>query len=82
MVPRLTTALNGPLLEIERRFLDAMPEIERWLRGQWQEHTPPFYGSVDLRNAGFKLAPVDMNLFPAASITSTRRSCRSASRPR
>jgi glutamate--cysteine ligase len=64
MVPRLTTALNGPLLEIERRFLDAMPEIERWLRGQWQEHTPPFYGSVDLRNAGFKLAPVDMNLFP------------------
>jgi glutamate--cysteine ligase len=64
MVPRLTTALNGPLLEIERRFLAAMPEIERWFRGQWQEHVPPFYGSVDLRNAGFKLAPVDMNLFP------------------
>lgn len=64
MVPRLTTALNGPLLEIESRFLEAMPEIERWLRGQWQEHSPPFYGSVDLRNSGFKLAPVDMNLFP------------------
>jgi len=64
MVPRLKTALDGPLLEIERRFLDLMPEIERWFRGQWQEHTPPFYGSVDLRNAGFKLAPVDMNLFP------------------
>ncbi|MCM8596071.1 glutamate--cysteine ligase [Accumulibacter sp.] len=64
MVPRLTTALDGPLLEIERRCLEAQPEIERWLRGQWQEHTPPFYGSVDLRNAGFKLAPVDMNLFP------------------
>jgi glutamate--cysteine ligase len=64
MVPRLMTAFSGPLLEIERCFLDAMPDIERWLRGQWQEHTPPFYGSVDLRNAGFKLAPVDMNLFP------------------
>ncbi|MDA0190180.1 MAG: glutamate--cysteine ligase [Proteobacteria bacterium] len=64
MVPHLTTALNGPLLELERRFLDATPAIEHWLRGQWQEHTPPFYGSVDLRNAGFKLAPVDMNLFP------------------
>ena len=64
MVPRLTTALDGPLLEIERRFLDAMPEIECWMRSQWQEHSPPFYGSVDLRNAGFKLAPVDMNLFP------------------
>jgi glutamate--cysteine ligase len=23
-----------------------------------------FYASVDLRNAGFKLAPVDTNLFP------------------
>ena len=32
MVPHLTTALTGPLLELERRFLDAMPEIERWLR--------------------------------------------------
>jgi glutamate--cysteine ligase len=28
------------------------------------EHTPPFYTSVDVRNAGFKLAPVDTNLFP------------------
>ncbi|RXM06277.1 hypothetical protein EO238_29295, partial [Citrobacter sp. AAK_AS5] len=28
------------------------------------EHTPPFYSSVDIRNAGFKLAPVDTNLFP------------------
>ena len=52
------------MLELEKKFLDATPDIERWLRGKWQEHTPPFYGSVDLRNAGFKLAPVDMNLFP------------------
>ncbi|MDE1997288.1 MAG: glutamate--cysteine ligase [Burkholderiales bacterium] len=28
------------------------------------EHTPPFYTSVDLRKDGFKLAPVDTNLFP------------------
>ena len=64
MVPHLTTALNGPLLDLERRFLDATPQIERWLRSQWSEHTPPFYSSTDLRNAGFKLAPVDTNLFP------------------
>lgn len=63
-VPCLATAQTGPLLELERRILDAMPAIERWLRLFWNEHTPPFYGSVDLRNAGFKLAPVDMNLFP------------------
>ena len=64
MVPHLKTALNGPLLELEAKFLEATPTIERWLRQQWQEHTPPFYGSVDLRNSGVKLAPVDMNLFP------------------
>jgi glutamate--cysteine ligase len=66
MVPHLVTALNGPLLELEQRILDATPAIERWFRLEWQEHTPPFYASVDLRNAGFKLAPVDTNLFPGA----------------
>jgi glutamate--cysteine ligase len=64
MVPHLTTALTGPLLELESRFLDNVTVIEQWLRVQWLEHTPPFYASVDLRNAGFKLAPVDTNLFP------------------
>jgi glutamate--cysteine ligase len=64
MVPHLSTALNGPLLELERRILTAQPTIEHWFRAQWQEHTIPFYTSVDLRNAGFKLAPVDTNLFP------------------
>ena len=63
-VPHLTTALTGPLQDLERKILNSLPEIEHWFRNQWQEHTPPFYGSVDLRNAGFKLAQVDMNLFP------------------
>ena len=64
MVPHLVTALNGPLLELEKKILDATPVIERWFRLEWQEHTPPFYCSVDMRNSGFKLAPVDTNLFP------------------
>ena len=64
MVPHLVTALNGPLLDLEKKILNATPAIERWFRLEWQEHTPPFYCSVDLRNAGFKLAPVDTNLFP------------------
>jgi len=63
-VPHLTTALSGPLLDLERRILQAMPAIEHWLRSQWQEHETPFYASVDLRNSGFKLAPVDTNLYP------------------
>ena len=64
MVPHLTTALTGPINELEQRILESMPAIERWFRLEWMEHTPPFYTSVDLRNAGFKLAPVDTNLFP------------------
>jgi glutamate--cysteine ligase len=63
-VPHFTTALSGPLLDLERCILQAMPAIEHWLRGQWQDHAAPFYASVDLRNSGFKLAPVDTNLFP------------------
>ncbi len=64
MVPHLVTALTGPINELEQRILDSMPAIERWFRLEWMEHTPPFYTSVDIRNAGFKLAPVDTNLFP------------------
>ncbi len=63
-VPHLTAALNAPTLDLEKRILDTMPVIEHWLRKQWQHHTVPFYCSVDLRNSGFKLAPVDTNLFP------------------
>ncbi|HWY72395.1 MAG TPA: glutamate--cysteine ligase, partial [Burkholderiaceae bacterium] len=63
-LPVLASAAASPILEFERRILDSMTDIEHWFRQSWQEHTPPFYGSVDLRNAGFKLAPVDMNLFP------------------
>ncbi len=64
MVPHLITALNGPINELEQRILDSMPAIERWFRLEWMEHTPPFYSAVDVRNAGFKLAPVDTHLFP------------------
>jgi glutamate--cysteine ligase len=64
MVPHLVTALTGPINELEHRILDSMPAIERWFRLEWMEHTPPFYSSVDVRNAGYKLAPVDTNLFP------------------
>src|SRR3978361_452471 len=63
-VPRLATALSGPLPQLERPLLGAPASIEHWLRVQWQELETPFYASVDLRNSGFKIAPVDTNLFP------------------
>ncbi len=64
MVPYVATALDGPLHGLKNYILDARPAIEHWLHTQWQEHTVPFYSSVDLRNSGFKLAPIDTNLFP------------------
>lgn len=64
-VPHLTTALSGPLQKIEHHLLARQTDIEAWLRQQWQQTAAPFYASVDLRNAGFKVAPVDTNLFPA-----------------
>lgn len=64
MVPHLITALTGPINELEQRIIDSMPAIERWFRLEWMEHTPLFYSSVDIRNSGFKLAPVDTNMFP------------------
>ncbi|EEF80669.1 glutamate--cysteine ligase [Methylophaga thiooxydans] len=64
-VPHLTTALNGPLLQLESHLLEKQTQVETWLREQWLQTSAPFYASVDLRNAGFKLAPVDTNLFPA-----------------
>src|SRR3989338_2775090 len=64
-VPHLETALTGPLLHLEKQFLQSRVLIESWFRDEWQKTPPLFYGSVDLRNAGFKLAPVDTNLFHA-----------------
>jgi glutamate--cysteine ligase len=64
-VPHLTTALDGPLQQLETQLLDQQLTIESWLRRQWTATRAPVYSSVDLRNAGFKLAPVDTNLFPA-----------------
>ncbi|MGD9888202.1 MAG: glutamate--cysteine ligase [Halothiobacillaceae bacterium] len=64
-VPFLTTAQQNPLEEIESHLLAQQTQIETWLRQAFLKTPVPFYCSVDLRNAGYKLAPVDTNLFPA-----------------
>jgi glutamate--cysteine ligase len=64
-VPHLTTALTGPLHKVERHLVDHQSDIESWFRNQWRKTPAPFYASVDLRNAGYKLTPVDTNLFSA-----------------
>ncbi|WP_438970593.1 glutamate--cysteine ligase [Methylophaga sp.] len=94
-VPHLITSLNGPLLKLEAHLLERQTQVETWLREQWLKTSAPFYASVDLRNAGFKLAPVDTNLFPAgfnnlnpsfiplciqAALTAVERACPTAKR--
>ncbi|MBI3314611.1 MAG: glutamate--cysteine ligase [Candidatus Omnitrophica bacterium] len=39
-------------------------EVHQWLLGHEKKETP-FYSSVDIRDAGFKMTVVDTNLFPA-----------------
>lgn len=62
---KLATPAIEQLHFLEKHFLAQRKGIESWFSQQWQLTSPPIYGSIDLRNAGFKLAPIDMNLFPA-----------------
>lgn len=39
--------------------------LEDWIGQRAPAEFEPFYSSIDLRDAGFKLAPVDANLYPA-----------------
>ena len=65
IVPHLTTALTGPLQNLERIILNNQTTIESWFRNAWRDIQVPFYASVDIRNSGYKIAPVDTNLFPS-----------------
>ena len=51
--------------ELHECIIDSHIEIESWFRKQWIKYPAPFYSSIDIRNSGFKIAPVDTNLFPA-----------------
>ena len=64
MIPTLSKPMGAELFKLEQYIVNHSCDIEQWFRSQWQNHQAPFYASVDLRNAGFKLAPVDTNLFP------------------
>ncbi|WP_373699656.1 glutamate--cysteine ligase [Neisseria dentiae] len=63
-LPVMSSAYLAQLQEFERKILSNQTKIEAWFRQQWAQHKPPFYGSVDIRNAGYKMASIDMNLFP------------------
>ena len=56
---------NRPEYKLESLFIQNQTKIEAWFQQQWLQTPPVISSSVDLRNSGFKLAPVDTNLFPA-----------------
>ena len=64
-IPKLAAVLNEPLVSVEKHLFDHQHQIDQWFSTQWQKVEPPFYSSVDLRNAGFKIATIDTNIFPA-----------------
>ncbi|MBI3900383.1 MAG: glutamate--cysteine ligase [Gammaproteobacteria bacterium] len=65
-VARLTnTAIHSAMINIDTLLHAQQTVIEQWFHRQWQRLPAPFYASVDLRYADFKLAPIDTNLFPA-----------------
>ncbi len=51
--------------EFHSSLINNHKKIEEWFRNQWIKYPAPFYTSIDIRNSGFKMAPVDTNLFPA-----------------
>ena len=51
--------------ELAARYAARRPEVDAWFARYAAELPLPPYCSADLRDAGFKVTPVDLNLFPA-----------------
>ncbi len=50
---------------IDERIESCRPQLEAWFAEKRQQVPIPIYGSVDVRDAGWKVAAVDANHFPA-----------------
>ncbi|OEY86628.1 hypothetical protein BIY23_02910 [Wolbachia pipientis] len=44
--------------------LKSTKNLDDWFADKFNNFTLPFYSSIDLRNAHYKIAPVDAHLFP------------------
>lgn len=51
--------------ELAQKIRANWDAIRNWQKEKTRIAPPPFYCSVDLRDAGYKIAPVDSNLYPA-----------------
>ncbi len=53
------------ILDLNERLLKKSAEVEKWKLRRRRQVSLPVYTSVDLRNAGYKIASIDTNLYPA-----------------
>jgi glutamate--cysteine ligase len=56
---------NKTKKQLAEKILRHTREISDWYLDHAKRAPAPFYCSVDLRDAGYKITPVDSNLFPA-----------------
>lgn len=50
---------------LHRKIVENCSAVEAWFKSRNEALAFPFYSSFDLRDAGFKIVPVDANIFPA-----------------
>lgn len=50
---------------LAKNILKKQAQVEQWVQSHAIQCPPPFYSSIDLRDAGYKIAPVDCNIYPA-----------------
>lgn len=50
---------------LAQKVLSKNDEIESYFAEKYETTKPLFYSSVDIRHSGYKIVPVDTNLFPA-----------------
>lgn len=63
--PDSPAAITGPWPGCAELLLAKKDQVEAWFTAQLARCDPLPYASVDIRNAGFKIAAVDTNCFPA-----------------
>ena len=57
--------MNSVIHNLTQRLEEKRSEIKKWMQEKRTEIPIPIYGSVDIRDSGWKVAVVDSNHFPA-----------------
>lgn len=51
--------------QVHKKIIESCEKVSEWFSLQNKSKVFPIYSSFDVRDSGFKIAPVDANLFPA-----------------